>query len=109
MFCFNDLGALGLLDGLLDAGVRVPDDIAIVGIDDIELAARARVPLTTIRQPGNDIGARAVDIVLARLRGERPPVRQLFEPKLIIRESTRTPSSRSPRRRRAVVTAGRAR
>jgi DNA-binding LacI/PurR family transcriptional regulator len=109
MFCFNDLGALGLLDGLLDAGVRVPDDIAIVGIDDIELAARARVPLTTIRQPVNDIGARAVDIVLARLRGERPPVRQLFEPKLIIRESTRTPSSRSPRRRRAVVTAGRAR
>jgi DNA-binding LacI/PurR family transcriptional regulator len=109
MFCFNDLGALGLLDGLLDAGVRVPEDIAIVGIDDIELAARARVPLTTVRQPVNDIGARAVDVVLARLRGEHPPVRQLFEPQLIVRESTRTPSSRSRRRRRALVTSGRAR
>jgi LacI family transcriptional regulator len=109
MFAFNDLGALGLLDGLLDAGVRVPEDIAIVGIDDIELAARARVPLTTIRQPVSDIGARAVDMVLARLRGERPPARQLFEPTLIVRGSTRAPASRSPRRRRAAVATGRGR
>jgi DNA-binding LacI/PurR family transcriptional regulator len=109
MFCFNDLGALGLLDGLLDAGVRVPDDIAIVGIDDIELAARARVPLTTVRQPVNDIGARAVDTVLARLRGERPAVRQLLEPKLIVRHSSATAASPTPRRRRAFTTKGRVR
>jgi len=88
MYCFNDLGALGLEDALLDAGLRVPGDVAIVGIDDIELAARARVPLTTIRQPVGVIGARSVDNILARLRGERPTVRQLLEPELIIRAST---------------------
>lgn len=87
MFCFNDLGALGLEDGLVDAGLRVPDDVAIVGLDDIELAARARVPLTTLRQPVGEIGARALDTVLARLRGERPPLRQLFPPELVVRAS----------------------
>ncbi len=88
MFVFNDLGALGLEDALLDRGVRVPQDIAIVGLDDIELAARARVPLTTVRQPTDRIGASAVDFLLARLRGETPPVRQLFEPTLAIRQSS---------------------
>jgi DNA-binding LacI/PurR family transcriptional regulator len=88
MYCFNDLGALGLEDALLDAGLQVPGDVAIVGLDDIELAARARVPLTTIRQPVDVIGARSVDNILARLRGERPPVRLLLEPELIIRSST---------------------
>ncbi|MEP6621357.1 MAG: GntR family transcriptional regulator [bacterium] len=88
MFCFNDLGALGLEDALLDLGLRVPEDVAIVGLDDIELASRSRVPLTTLRQPVNEIGARAVDTVLARLRGERPAVRQLFPPKLVVRASS---------------------
>jgi DNA-binding LacI/PurR family transcriptional regulator len=87
MFVFNDLGALGLQDGLVDRGIRVPDDVAIAGLDDIELAGRARVPLTTVRQPVDAIGARAVDIVLARLRGERPGTRQLLRPELVIRSS----------------------
>lgn len=97
MFVFNDLGALGVMDALLERGVRVPDDIAIVGLDDIELAARARVPLTTVRQPTDRIGAAAVDFVLARLAGERPPLRRLFEPHLVVRESSGAPaSSRRP-------------
>jgi DNA-binding LacI/PurR family transcriptional regulator len=87
MFVFNDLGALGLQDGLLDRGVRVPEDVAIVGLDDIELAARARVPLTTVRQPVDAIGARALDTVLATLRGERPTTRQLLQPELVVRAS----------------------
>ncbi len=91
MFCFNDLGALGLEDGLLDSGLKVPDDVAIVGLDDIELAARARVPLTTLRQPVNEIGARALDAVLAALRGEQQPTRQLFKPELVVRASTVAP------------------
>lgn len=93
MFCFNDLGALGLEDALLDAGLRVPGDVSIVGIDDIELAARARVPLTTVRQPVDVIGARSTDNILARLRGERPAVRQLLEAELIVRSSTGAPAS----------------
>jgi DNA-binding LacI/PurR family transcriptional regulator len=88
MFVFNDLGALGFLDGLLDRGIRVPDDIAVVGLDDIELARRARIPLTTVRQPVDRIGAMAVDTILARLRGERTPVRQLLPPELIVRKSS---------------------
>ena len=95
IYCFNDLGALGLEDALLDAGLRVPEDVALIGLDDIELAARARVPLTTMRQPVAEIGARALDTILARLRGERPPIRQLFPAELIIRESCGTPASRA--------------
>jgi len=87
MFVFNDLGALGLQDGLLDRGVRVPEDVAIVGLDDIELAARARVPLTTVKQPTDRIGALAVDMVLARIRGEAMPARRFFEPTLVVRQS----------------------
>ncbi|MFN2604322.1 MAG: GntR family transcriptional regulator [Gemmatimonadaceae bacterium] len=88
MFVFNDLGALGFLDGLLDRGIQVPDDIAVVGLDDIELAGRARIPLTTVRQPVDRIGALAVDHILARLRGERPQIRQLLPPELIVRKSS---------------------
>ena len=87
MFVFNDLGALGFQDALLDRGIRVPDDIAIVGLDDIELAARARVPLTTVRQPTDRIGSVAVDTLVARLHGEHPKTRQLFNPELVVRES----------------------
>ena len=87
MFVHNDFGAVGLEDGLLAAGVKVPQQVAIVGLDDIELAARARVPLTTIRQPADRIGTMAVETLLARLAGERPPVRQLLEPELVVRRS----------------------
>jgi DNA-binding LacI/PurR family transcriptional regulator len=87
LFVHNDLGALGLIDGLRDHGVSVPDDIAIVGLDDIAVAARSRVPLTTVRQPTDRIGALAVDAVLAQLRGERTPIRRLIAPELIIRQS----------------------
>ena len=93
MYCFNDLGALGLEDALLDAGLDVPGDVSIIGIDDIELASRARVPLTTVRQPVDVIGARSVDTLLARLRGERPPVRQILPARLIVRASCGAPAT----------------
>jgi DNA-binding LacI/PurR family transcriptional regulator len=92
MFAFNDLGALGFQDALLDHGIRVPEDIALVGLDDIEMAARARVPLTTVSQHAERIGALAVEALLARLRGERPPVRQLLQPELIVRQSCGSPA-----------------
>jgi DNA-binding LacI/PurR family transcriptional regulator len=87
MFVFNDLGAIGFEDALLDCGVRIPEEIAVVGVDDIEESARARVPLTTVRQPTARIGALAVESLVARLRGESTPVRQLFDPELVVRES----------------------
>ncbi len=88
VFVFNDLGALGFQDALLDHGIKVPDDIAVVGLDDIELAGRARVPLTTVRQPVDQIGAVAVDTVLARIRGEPTETRKLLPPELVVRRST---------------------
>lgn len=92
VFVFNDLGALGFQDALLDRGISVPDDIAVVGLDDIELAGRARVPLTTVRQPVDRIGALAVDTLLARLRGEKTEARKILQPELVVRRS----SGRSP-------------
>jgi LacI family transcriptional regulator len=92
VFVFNDLGALGFQDALLDRGISVPDDIAVVGLDDIELAGRARVPLTTVRQPVDRIGALAVDTLLARLRGEQTETRKILQPELVVRRS----SGRSP-------------
>ena len=95
-FVFNDLGALGFQDALLDRGVRVPEDIAVVGLDDIEQAARARVPLTTVRQPTERIGAVAVDTIRSVLHGGHPATRQLFAPELVIRQSCGSPTP-SPR------------
>jgi LacI family transcriptional regulator len=92
MFVFNDLGALGFQDALLDHGIRVPEDIAVVGLDDIEIAGRARVPLTTVSQHAERIGALAVETLLARLRGEHPAVRQLLQPELIVRRSCGSPA-----------------
>ena len=88
LFVFNDIGALGVEDALLDRGISVPDDIALVGLDDIELAARARVPLSTIRNPADRIGELAVDRLVARLAGEPTPVRQLIPPTLVVRKSS---------------------
>ena len=84
-------------DGLLAGGVRVPEDTAIVGLDDIGLASRRRVPLTTIIQPVADIGTRSVDIVLARMRGEHPPVRQLMPPTMVVRASSVQPATAAAR------------
>ena len=88
MFVFNDLGALGFQDALLDHGIRVPEDIAIVGLDDIELAARSRIPLTTVRQPVEQIGSIAAESVINQIETGRPAMRTILPPKLIIRRSS---------------------
>ena len=87
MYTHNDLGALGFQDALLDHGIRVPEDVAVVGLDDIELASRARVPLTTVHVPTDRIGELAVDHVVARIKGLPTTTRQLLEPTLVVRRS----------------------
>jgi LacI family transcriptional regulator len=96
MFAFNDLGALGFQDALLDRGVRVPEDIAWWGSTTSSWPGRARVPLTTVRQPTDRIGALAVDTLLARLRGEHPEIRQLLPPQLVVRHSCGAKSAVMP-------------
>ncbi len=89
-FCANDLLALGLLQQCVALGIRVPDDLAIVGYDDIEFASAAAVPLTSIRQPRRDLGLTAARLLLDE--AENPDHRHeqvLFTPELVARASTR--------------------
>jgi LacI family transcriptional regulator, galactose operon repressor len=91
VFCANDLLALGLLQHLTQAGVRVPDDVAIVGYDDIEFAAAAAVPLTSVSQPRHLIGRTAVNLLLdeAAQPAEHEHQHVVFPPELIARASSR--------------------
>jgi LacI family transcriptional regulator len=92
VFCANDLLALGVLQVLFSAGVRVPDDMALVGYDDIEFAAAAAVPLTSVRQPAMRMGREAAELLLEET-GENAGLhrhqRIVLEPELVVRESSR--------------------
>jgi DNA-binding LacI/PurR family transcriptional regulator len=74
---FNDLMALGILDRLRHRGVDVPGDMSVVGFDDVQLATLVSPALTTVRAPLARLGRRAVDLLLARLRGDTPAGSQL--------------------------------
>lgn len=83
VFCANDLLAIGVIRGLRLRRLRAPDDVAVVGYDDVELAAMTDPPLTTVHQPSYELGATAYEL----LRGGEPEQR-LFSPHLVRREST---------------------
>ena len=68
----NDLMAIGAIRALLDAGVRVPEDVSVAGFDDITMAAYAPVPLTTMRIPCGELGREGAKLILAQLNGEKP-------------------------------------
>jgi LacI family transcriptional regulator len=90
VFCANDLLALGVLQEMTSRGVRVPRDVAIVGYDDIEFAAAAAVPLSSIRQPREQLGQAATQLLLEEVnepdRHEHRHV--VFRPELVVRESS---------------------
>jgi LacI family transcriptional regulator len=89
VFASSDVLAIGILQVLLRQGVRVPDDIAIVGYDDIEFARQVVVPLTSIRQPAYEMGRTAAELLTDQLSGTPPQQRHvIFEPELVVREST---------------------
>jgi LacI family transcriptional regulator len=89
LFACSDLLAIGILPVLLHQGVHVPDDIAIVGYDDIEFARQVVVPLTSIRQPAYEMGRTAAELLICQLSGTPPQQRHvIFEPTLVVREST---------------------
>lgn len=87
VFVYNDLAALGLEHALLQRGVRIPRDIAVVGFDDIGPAEYALVPLTTVRQPTHELGTGAVDLLLSRIAGEEKPAVTILTPRLVVRAS----------------------
>ena len=90
IFAANDEAALGILQSLVMHSIAVPKEIVIVGFDDIDLAASAIVPLTSVSQPANMMGVRAAELLLAGILAPdqaRASVR--FEPELVARQSTR--------------------
>jgi DNA-binding LacI/PurR family transcriptional regulator len=98
VFCSNDLVALGLLHELTRRGLRVPQDVALVGYDDIDFAVSAAVPLSSVRQPRDELGETATRLLLDEVRdGSTHRHEQIvFEPELVVRDSS------SWRRRRRV-------
>jgi LacI family transcriptional regulator len=91
VFCVNDLVALGVLQAMFAAGVRVPQEMSIVGYDDIEFAAAAAVPLTSVRQPAFRMGRTAAELLIEetgedRAKHHHRPV--VFQPELVVRGST---------------------
>jgi DNA-binding LacI/PurR family transcriptional regulator len=91
VFVGNDAMALGLLRAMHQRGRRVPDDISVIGFDDIPDAAYLWPALTTIRQEFGRLGQRAVDLTVRALRGEAAPSADLIAPALVVRESTAPP------------------
>ncbi len=89
LFSFNDVSAIGAIRALHDAGLRVPEDISVVGFDDIYGAAFHNPALTTIRQPLVKMGLLAAETLLSRIArtGETVPALQV-EPELVVRESS---------------------
>jgi LacI family transcriptional regulator len=90
IFCFNDIAAIGAIRAITDAGLRCPEDISVIGFDDIASAAYYTPRLTTIRQPLRRMGEMAAQTLLKRIQKPKEafPDTIMFEPELMIREST---------------------
>lgn len=89
IFATNDMMAIGAMRWALEHGLRVPDDLSIVGVDDIPISSYVTPSLTTIAQPMIDLGREAAELLLSRIQdSSRNPIHELIAPSLIIREST---------------------
>jgi LacI family transcriptional regulator len=88
---FNDLAAIGLLNGLKELGLRVPEDISVTGFDDIPFARYSAPPLTTLSVPHEELGTQAWQRMRALVAGETPGHNVVFHPRLEVRQSTAAP------------------
>ncbi len=93
VFCANDLLALGLLQEMTQRGINVPDEVAILGYDDIDFAAAAAVPLSSVRQPREHLGRAAAELLLEETRSPDTHAHRnlVFHPELVARKSTARP------------------
>jgi len=102
LVCYDDIAAIGALRAIRDHGLRVPEDISVVGFDDIQSAAFQNPSLTTIRQPLYEMGRIAARTVLERVRGQAVATGMLAVlPELVIRESTCPPPEKPGRSKRS--------
>ncbi|KAJ3193305.1 LacI family DNA-binding transcriptional regulator [Paenibacillus sp. FSL R5-0517] len=88
LFCCNDIQAIGALQAAKELGLRVPEDVSIIGFDNTILASVTSPPLTTVAQPIEELGHRAVDLLIEELKDERKePQKIVLKPELVIRDS----------------------
>jgi DNA-binding LacI/PurR family transcriptional regulator len=89
LFAYNDISALGAMRAFHEAGLRVPQDVSVIGFDDIHAAAYSSPSLTTVRQPLADMGRLAAQTLLARIEGATDSPKEIpIEPELVVRQST---------------------
>ncbi len=90
IFCFNDISAMGVIRAIHDAGLRVPEDISVVGFDDIMSAAYQKPSITTVRQPLREMGSEGARMLLDLIANpqEQAPAEIVIQPELIVRETT---------------------
>ena len=94
IFAANDVTALGVLEAAEDLGLRVPEDLSLVGYDNISYAALPRIQLTTVAQPAFEMGKIATEWLISTLAGERrKPLRRVLKPHLVVRRTTAVPPS----------------
>jgi DNA-binding LacI/PurR family transcriptional regulator len=93
LFAYNDISAIGSIRAFQEAGLRVPEDISVVGFDDIQLAVHINPSLTTVRQPLQKMGAIAARTLLNRIENGEDVPEVIIEPEFVVRKSTaRAPS-----------------
>jgi LacI family transcriptional regulator len=89
LLCYNDLVAIGAIHAALDSGRRIPEDLSIIGFDDIPLASYVRPPLTTLRTPKREVGAAAMQALVDLMEGQtQAGLPSNFPPELILRSTT---------------------
>ncbi len=88
VFCYNDMTAIGVINGLQQQGYRVPEDFSVVGFDDLNIASAYSPSLTTVRQPTFQLGQGAINVLRALTQGDENITPQVFEPEFIVRQST---------------------
>jgi len=88
IFCFNDLMAIGALCVLNQADIRVPADCSVIGFDDLELATYCCPPLTTVRQPRDQLGQRAMHMLQELIQGRSEVQAEILPAELVVRETT---------------------
>ena len=91
VFCFNDPSALGAMRAILEAGLRIPEDMAVVGCGNFSYSDFLRVPLSSVDQGSETIGKRAADLALriARKKTQTKPKTEYISSRLVVRASSR--------------------
>ena len=96
LLAYNDISAIGAIRAFEEAGLKVPDDISVIGFDDVPAAAFNHPSLTTVRQPLHRMGEIAVEVLIARIEDKGIGQREVaVQPEIVVRESTARVSVRA--------------